>query len=120
MSPASGFPARVPGPSAAGPAVHIDRLALRVTGLDEAAAGTLARLVAAGLEPGVLRLAANAGLDHLRIEVTPGAADQGRPDLLARRIISELGRVLERGRAPGGADGEAVPPASRRGAGDTT
>ena len=116
MSPAAGFPADGPGtgaagigPGAAGPAVHIDRLALRVAGLDEGAARTLARLVAEGLAPGVLRSAGNAGLDHLQVEVAASAADQGRPDLLARRIASELGRVLARGRVPGGQDGEAIP-----------
>ena len=45
------------GAGAAGPAgeVHIDRLALRVAGLDEDAARALARLVAEGLTPGMLR-----------------------------------------------------------------
>ncbi len=108
MSPAARFPADGPGPGTAEPAVHIDRLALRVAGLDEAAARTLARLVAEGLAPDVLRSAGNAGLDHLQIEVTASAADQGKPDPLARRIISELGRVLARGRMPGGPGGEAV------------
>jgi hypothetical protein len=103
MSPAAGRPG-----GGAGPAVHVDRLALRVAGLDEAAARTLARLVAEGLAPGMLRSAGNAGLDHLRIEVTACAADRDRPDLLARRITSELGRVLARGRVPGGPEEEAV------------
>jgi len=109
MSTAAGYPATGPGPGGAGSAVHIDRLALRVTGLDEAAARTLARLVAEGLAPDVLRSAANAGLDRLQIEVTAGDADQGRPELLARRITGELGRALARGRMPGGPSGEAVP-----------
>ena len=53
MSPAAGFPGGRPRPGAgaAEPAVHIDRLALRVAGLDEGAARTLARLVAEGLAP---------------------------------------------------------------------
>ncbi len=95
----------------AGPAsdVHIDRLALRVAGLDEDAARALARLVAEGLAPGMLRPAGLAGLDSLQVEVQAGAADQGRPDLLARRIVDEIGRVLARDRVPGGPDGEAVP-----------
>jgi hypothetical protein len=100
-------PAR--GPGGAGPGVHVDRLALRVTGLDQAAARTLARLVAEGLAPELVRSAVNAGLDQLRIEVTPGAADHGRPELLARRITSELRRALARGQAPGGPGREAVP-----------
>ena len=99
---------RRPGPGAAAPAVYIDRLRLRVVGLDEGAARTLARLVAMSLEPGVLGPAGTADLGRLQINVTASAAEQGRPDLLARRIASELGRALARGRAPGGPDGEAV------------
>jgi hypothetical protein len=98
----------------AGPAsdVHIDRLALRVAGLDEDAARALARLVAEGLAPGVLRSAGLAGLDSLRVTVTTGDADQGQPELLARRIGDEIGWVLARDRASGtwvGPDGEVVP-----------
>jgi hypothetical protein len=89
------------GPGAAGPAVHIDRLVLRVAGLDERGARTLARLVAEGLEPGLFSIADHGGLGHLRIEVTAGPADQGRPDLLARRITRELGRNLGPGRDGG-------------------
>ena len=89
--------------------VHIDRLALRVAGLDEDAARALARLVAEGLAPGVLRPAGLAGLDSLQVELKAGAADQGRPDLLARRIVDEIGRALARDRVPGGPDGAAIP-----------
>jgi hypothetical protein len=97
------------GSGTAGPAVHVDRLVLRVVGLDEGAARTLARYVAEDLDPGVLRSAGNAGLDHLRIEVTAEAADQGRPDLLAGRIASALSRAMARGQRPGRGDGAAVP-----------
>lgn len=90
-----------PAPSAE---VHVDRLTLRASGLDEDAARSLARLVAEGLTPGMLRLAGTAGLDCLRVEVT---ADQRTPDLLARRIVDEIGRVLARGPVAGGPDGEA-------------
>ncbi len=93
-------------PGAHGPDVHIDRLALRVTGLDEGAARTLARLVAEGLPPGVLGPAASDGLGRVRIQVTADAAEQGKPDLLARRITSELTRILARGQGPGYPDGE--------------
>ncbi|MGO9779931.1 MAG: hypothetical protein ACLPQY_09225 [Streptosporangiaceae bacterium] len=89
--------------------VHIDRLALRVAGLDEDAARVLARLVAEGLAPGVLRPAGLAGLDSLQIGVRARAGDQGRPDLLARRIVDEIGRALARDRVSGGPDGAAVP-----------
>jgi len=88
--------------------VRVDRLALRVAGLDEDAARALARLVAEGLVPGVLRPAGTAGLDSLQVEVRVEAEDD-TPDLLARRIIGEIGRVLARDRAAGGPDGEAVP-----------
>jgi len=89
--------------------VHIDRLALRVAGLDEDAARALARLVAEGLAPGVLRPAGLAGLGSLQIGVRASAGDQGRPDLLARRIVDEIGRALARDRVSGGPDGAAVP-----------
>jgi glycine cleavage system aminomethyltransferase T len=88
--------------------VHVGRLALRVAGLDEDAARALARLVAEGLAPGVLRPAGIAGLDSLRVEVE-AAAGADTPDLLARRIVGEIGRVLARDRVAGGPDGEAVP-----------
>jgi hypothetical protein len=92
VSPAAGGSgARDPG---TGAEVHIDRLALRVAGLDEDAARALARLVAQGLAPGVLRPAGLAGLDSLQVKVTTGDADQGQPELLARRIVDEIGRVL--------------------------
>jgi hypothetical protein len=89
--------------------VRIDRLALRVAGLDEDAARALARLVAEGLAPGMLRPAGHAGLDSLQVEVTADPAEQDRPDLLARRIVAELGRVLARDRVSGAPDAEAVP-----------
>lgn len=89
--------------------VHIDRLALRVAGLDEDAARALARLVAEGLAPGMLRPAGLAGLDSLQIGVKANAGDQGRPDLLARRIVDEIGRALARHQVPGGPDGAAIP-----------
>jgi hypothetical protein len=108
VSPAAGAPDGSPGPRDAGPAgdVQIGRLALRAAGLDEGAARLLARLVAEGLTPGLLRPAGLAGLDSLRLEVRASAADQRRPDLLARRIIDEIGRVLARDRVSGGPDGE--------------
>jgi hypothetical protein len=103
---AGGSSARGAGPAAD---VHIDRVALRVAGLDEDAARALARLVAEGLAPGVLRPAGLAGLDSLQVKVTTGDADHGRPELLARRIVDEIGRVLARDRVSGAPDGEAVP-----------
>lgn len=86
--------------------VRIGRLALRAAGLDEDAARLLARLVAEGLTPSLLRSAGLAGIDSLRVEVQAGAAEQGSPDLLARRIVDEIGRVLARDRVSGGPEGE--------------
>lgn len=94
-------------PPAAGPAdVRIDRIALRAAGLDEDAARSLARLVAEGLAPGLPRPGVLTGVDALRVEVQAGAAEQTNPDLLAQRIISEIGRALARDRASSGPDGE--------------
>jgi hypothetical protein len=106
VSPAPSAPS-----SSAGTAgdVSIERLALRVAGLDEAAARELARLVAEGLAPGMLRAAGVAGLDALRVEVEAGAAEVRDPDLLARRIVDAIGRALARDRVTGGPLGEAVP-----------
>ena len=90
--------------------VHIDRLVLRVAGLDEDAARALARLVAEGLAAGLSRPPGTAGLDSLRLEVAATGSDrEAGPDLLARRIAGEIGRVLARDRAAGGPDGEAAP-----------
>jgi hypothetical protein len=83
--------------------VHVDRLTLRVAGLDEDAARSLARLVAEGLAPGLLQPTGTRSLDCLRVQVT---TDQRAPDLLARRIAGEVGRVLARDRVAGGPDGE--------------
>jgi hypothetical protein len=88
--------------------IRVDRLALRVAGLDEDAARALARLVAEGLAPGLLRATGVAGLDSLRVEVQ-GDTENETPDLLARRIVDEIGRVLARDRVSGGRDGEATP-----------
>jgi hypothetical protein len=89
--------------------MHIERLALRVAGLDEDAASTLARLVAEGLAPGLMRPAGLAGIGSLQVEVRAEAAENGKPDLLARRIVDEIGRVLARDRVSGGPEGEVAP-----------
>jgi len=88
--------------------IRIDRLALRVTGLDENAARALARLVAGGLTPGRLGPAGSSGLDQLRLQVQADA-EHGEPALLAHRIVDEIGRALARERAPGGPAGEEIP-----------
>jgi hypothetical protein len=89
-----------------GPGVHVGRLALRVTGLHEDEARTLGHLVAQELQAGLLGAASQAHLDRVRIQVT--ADEQGRPELLARRIADELGRILARGQGPGHPGGGTV------------
>jgi hypothetical protein len=98
--------------------VHVERLALRVSGLDEGAARELAHLVATGLADSLLRTAPDAGVPGLRVQLTtpaPGtpagdtpAGDPPAPDALARRIVDAVGRTLARDRAAGGPDGEAA------------
>jgi hypothetical protein len=78
-----------------GPGVDIQRLALRVPGLDPDAARTLARLVARGLAPGMFRPAGTGTLDLLRVEVRPAAGEEADPELLARRIVADIRRALE-------------------------
>jgi hypothetical protein len=106
VSPPSGAPDTRPGARDAGPAgdVRIDRLALRAAGLDEDAARLLALMVAERLTPGLLRSAGLAG--SLHVEVRASAAEHGNPDLLARRVIDEIGRVLARDRVSGAPEGE--------------
>jgi len=79
-----------------------------VSGLDEDAARSLARLVAEGVAPGLLLPAGVVSRDFLRAEVRAQAADAGQPDVLARRVIAEIGRVLACGQVPVGPDQEAV------------
>lgn len=86
--------------------VYVDRLALRVAGLDEDAAGTLARLVAERLAPSLLQPPGLAGVESLRVAVQADATEQGNPDLLAQLIVDEIGRVLARDRVSAGPDGE--------------
>ena len=88
MSPATSSPGT-------GGDVHIDRLALRVSGLDEGAARALARLVAQKLAAGLLRPAGAAGLDSLKVEVKPSDGDRAEPDALAQHIADQVRRALE-------------------------
>jgi len=106
MSPAGGAPVD-PGSAGREPETRIDRLALRVTGLDDAAARALARLVADGIAPGLPKLAGG-DLGRVRLRVTASAAQQGRPELLAQLIAGELSRVLGLRKDPGSAGEEAA------------
>jgi hypothetical protein len=88
--------------------VHIDRLALRVAGLDEGAAQALARRVAEGLAPGIVRSAPSAGLGHLHVVIDSDPAGDHDPDVLASRITTAIGRALARDRVSGAPDAEGV------------
>ena len=96
-------------PSGPAGAVHVERLALRVVGLDEDAARALARLVAEKLAAGLLPAAGVTHLDALRAEVRLDASAPAKPDILAGRIADQVGRVLARDRAAGGPEGEVAP-----------
>jgi hypothetical protein len=109
MNPAPGWGPRAPGTATPAGDLHIDRLVLHVAGLEEGTEVALARLVAAGLATGMLRSHGMPGLDNLHVELTAGAAERAKPDLLARRIVDEIGRVLGLGRASGGPDEGALP-----------
>lgn len=81
--------------------VHVDRLSLQVTGMDDDSARNLSRLVAEGLVPLLGRATAGIGLDHLRVDVpAPNAGQSAHTDtasLLAARILQGIGRALDRG-----------------------
>ena len=100
---------REPGTSGSAGEVHIDRLALRVAGLDEDAARVLARLVAEKLADSLWPAAGAARPGPLRAEVRLSAGDQAGPDILARHIADQVGRALARDRAAGGPDAEVMP-----------
>jgi hypothetical protein len=103
--------------------VHVERLLLRVAGLDEQAAQALAQRVAEGLAPSLGRVSAGAGLDHLRVQVPAGAAAGGAhpdaggahpgaggetPEQLAQRIVARVARMLAREHGLGSIGGEAT------------
>lgn len=88
--------------------VHVDRLALRVAGLDDRGAHALARLVADGLGTALLQAPATSRLGSLHVQVAADGADQGDPDLIARQIVRGVGQMLSREQASGRFDGGAA------------
>ena len=102
MSPEPGFPG-------SGGEVHVGRLALRVAGLEEGAARTLARLVAEKLAATLSPSAGAARLDSLRAEVRLSAGDENKPDILAQQIADQVSRALARTGTAGGPDTGVVP-----------
>jgi hypothetical protein len=85
------------GSSFAGPALTIERLRLRAAGLDEAAARTLARLVAARLSPGLLRPPGGAGVGAGDVRVRVAARGGDTPEQLAERTAAAIAAALARG-----------------------
>ncbi len=83
------------GSSPAGPELTIERLRLRAAGLDDAAARTFARLVAARLTPGLLRPAGGAGAGDVHVQVAARGGDT--PEQLAERTAAAIAAALARG-----------------------
>ncbi len=76
----------------------IERLRLRVAGLDVGAARHLATLVGEGLAPSLQLPIGSTAIETLRVEVA--AHTEEAPELLSRRIVDAIGRALARDRAP--------------------
>jgi hypothetical protein len=99
------------GSSSARPELTIERLRLRAAGLDDAAARTFARLVAARLTPGLLRPAGGAGVGagvgagdvHVQVAARRGET----PEKLAERTAAAIAAALARGTA--GVDAGGLP-----------
>lgn len=100
---------RETGASGPGDEVRVDRLVLRVAGLDENAARTLARLVAEKLAASLSPSAGAARLDSLRAEVRLSPGEQPKPDILAQQIADQVSRALARTGTAGGPDAGVVP-----------
>jgi hypothetical protein len=92
----AGGPAAVGGgqSQAAGGRVEIDRISLRVTGMDPIDARTLAQAIAAGLAPTLSLAPGEASLDRLRVEVQARAGED--QDALARRAVARLAPLINR------------------------
>jgi hypothetical protein len=72
--------------------VEIDRISLRVPGLDRAAARRLAQQVALRLADGLRLAPGEASLERLRIELNAQSGEH--PDALAGRIAAQLVRLI--------------------------
>ncbi len=89
--------------------VHINRLSLRIAGLDEDAARALARAVAEGLATGIVRVPGLSGLDHLRVELGSDMGASVGADELARRIVAAVSRALREDHVTTGPSAEVTP-----------
>lgn len=78
----------------AGEEVNIDRISLRVTGMDPIDARALAQAIATGLAPTLALAPGEAALDRLRVEVQ--AKHGEKPEVLAARAVARLAPLLNR------------------------
>jgi len=80
--------------------IDIDRISLRVEGVERGTARRLARLVAERLVPALELSAGEASLERLRVELTAMPSED--PDSIATRVATvvalRLGQTLEAGR----------------------
>lgn len=96
----AGAPTATTGGGAGGEAqtpggqIEVDRISLRVTGMDPIDAKALARAVAAGLAPTLSLAPGEASMDRLRVEVQAKAGDD--QEALARRAVSRLAPLINR------------------------
>lgn len=82
------------------PNIDIDRISLRVEGIDRAAARRLGRLVAERLAPALALFPGEGAFERLEVELT--ALPSEDPDSIAARVAGavalRLGRTMEAGR----------------------
>lgn len=74
------------------PEITIERLSLRVSGIDAEQAQRLARLVAARLAPAVALGPAEGSLEHLHVALEARAGE--REEVLAGRIVERLAPLI--------------------------
>ena len=97
-----------PAADADGRELHIERLALQRNRPGRGGGGHARPARRGGARRPACPAAAGGDLGRVRIQLTADAAEQGRPDLLARRIAGELGRIFARGQGPGAPGEEAA------------
>ncbi len=80
--------------------VEIDRISLRVPGVERDAGARLARLVADRLVPALALVPAEASLPRLRLELVsrPGEDPEALAGRVAARVAVLIGEALEAGR----------------------
>jgi hypothetical protein len=73
--------------------MHIDRLALKLSGIGESDGQRLAQLIAEGLTSATLPIANPRHIDALRVNAMSSAG--GDMDMLSKQIVAEIIRQLE-------------------------